>query len=343
MESLPLASLIIPVYNAEETLSACMESALNQSFRAIEIIAIDDASSDQSLPMLQHFAQKDARLRVIANPQNQGVAACRNAGITASRGSYLFFLDSDDFLAPQALELLLKIAAQNPCGLIAGNCFVEQENQQFAPADLSAMQPLLNRKFDDAATLYLAMDAVWDTVWGKLFKAAPIKALQLAFHDAKLGEDALFFWRFVLNSSDGFYFTDQPLYYYRRVSQSVSLTKNYNSRVDMAHSLAALHAALLENNQNNWPCEPFCRYAWKSFELWLPPVPGPAMLNYVRAAKTTFKRLNITGLTFLQKIWRFVLFYTPSLTLAAWALSLLRHLKNIRLKLLKKSGANKHE
>lgn len=100
----PEISVIVPIYNAGEYLAPCIRSVLNQTFADFELILIDDASTDDSLKVCQSF--DDARIRVIAKPQNEGVSRARNLGIDKADGRYLTFLDADDRLHPRFLELL---------------------------------------------------------------------------------------------------------------------------------------------------------------------------------------------------------------------------------------------
>jgi glycosyltransferase involved in cell wall biosynthesis len=97
-------SVIMPVYNAEAWLQRAIDSVLAQSHAHLELIAIDDGSSDRSPAMLDAYAAADARVRVLRQPSNGGVAAARNAGIAAAHGDYIAFLDADDWWHPAKLE-----------------------------------------------------------------------------------------------------------------------------------------------------------------------------------------------------------------------------------------------
>lgn len=99
-----LVSVIMPVYNAEAWLRRAIDSVLAQHHDRLELLAVDDGSSDRSPEMLQTYAAADARVRVLRQPCNGGVAAARNAGIAAARGGYIAFLDADDWWHPAKLE-----------------------------------------------------------------------------------------------------------------------------------------------------------------------------------------------------------------------------------------------
>lgn len=101
----PLVSVIVPVYNKEDYISETLDSVISQSLRNIEIIVIDDGSTDGSLSLCKQYAAKDVRIRVISQ-QNQGVISARNAAIATARAPFIFPLDSDDLIAPECLEKL---------------------------------------------------------------------------------------------------------------------------------------------------------------------------------------------------------------------------------------------
>ena len=105
MGSMAKISVIIPVYNAEKYLRECLDSIVNQTLKSIEVICINDGSTDNSLNILNEYAQKDERIRII-NQDHQGAGAARNNGLEAAKGEYLYFMDSDDYADIQMLEKL---------------------------------------------------------------------------------------------------------------------------------------------------------------------------------------------------------------------------------------------
>lgn len=114
----PKISVIIPVYNLEEYLEEGMNSILNQSFKDIEVIAVDDGSSDNSFDILNSFANKDNRVSVINLPQNRGQSAARNEGLKKAKGKYIYFFDGDDILKKNALEILYNEAEDNDLDVV---------------------------------------------------------------------------------------------------------------------------------------------------------------------------------------------------------------------------------
>ena len=110
-------SVIVPVYNVEEYLEECLDSIINQTLEDIEIICVNDGSTDNSLKILKKYAKKDNRIKII-NQKNCGSGCARNSGLNQSQGDYIFFLDSDDFIPLNALELTYDNAISNNSDLI---------------------------------------------------------------------------------------------------------------------------------------------------------------------------------------------------------------------------------
>lgn len=104
-----LISVVVPVYNRESTLRRCVDSVLRQTYENIEVILVNDGSSDNSENICREYAKTDSRVQVISK-ENGGLSSARNAGIDKSRGEYIFFIDSDDWIDPDTLEALLKAA-----------------------------------------------------------------------------------------------------------------------------------------------------------------------------------------------------------------------------------------
>ncbi len=128
MDADPLVSVIIPCYNGEAFLKEAIESALAQSYRQVEIIVVDDGSTDRSSEIAQKFPVRYIR------QQNRGLTASRNLGIRESRGSYIVFLDADDRLRPEAIETGLRVLAQHPeCAMAVGDhVFVSADGSYLA-------------------------------------------------------------------------------------------------------------------------------------------------------------------------------------------------------------------
>ena len=119
MEQDILISIIVPVYNVEKYLPRCVDSILNQTYRNLEVILVDDGTKDSCDVICDAYAQKDSRVRVI-HKENGGLSSARNAGIDIARGEYLGFVDSDDWIEPETYESLLELAKKYDVKLVCG-------------------------------------------------------------------------------------------------------------------------------------------------------------------------------------------------------------------------------
>ena len=117
MDNHALISVIIPVYNVEQYLCECVDSVINQTYKNLEIILVDDGSTDSSGKICDDYAHKDERISVI-HQKNSGLSGARNTGIDNASGDYIYFLDSDDYIDPNALESLIVIAEKNSSDIV---------------------------------------------------------------------------------------------------------------------------------------------------------------------------------------------------------------------------------
>lgn len=121
-------SIIVPVYNAERYLRACVDSILRQSYTDLEVILVDDGSKDTSPLICDEYAAQDQRVRVI-HQKNAGVAAARNAGLDAASGAYIAFVDSDDYIDPEMYEQMLGRALVHDCEVVMCDCLKERSDR----------------------------------------------------------------------------------------------------------------------------------------------------------------------------------------------------------------------
>ena len=116
--TVPKVSIIVPVYNVEKYLSACLDSLVNQTLRDIEIICVNDATQDASNLILEEFKHRDDRLVLLKHECNRGLSAARNTGLSIARGKYVYFMDSDDVLDLNAMEICFQEAERNSVDIV---------------------------------------------------------------------------------------------------------------------------------------------------------------------------------------------------------------------------------
>ena len=189
----PKVSVIVPVYNAAPYLAMAIGSALAQSLASIEVLCVDDASTDASLTLLRAIAVQDPRVRVLALPENRGASAARNAGMAAARGDFLFFLDADDSLPPSGLGDLLGAAESTGCSMAIGRlCWLREP---LAMADLTQLQS--NPAKASVVVSNLSESTYMQSVSGShccnLYERRMMEAAGIRYdEDLTYGEDQLF-------------------------------------------------------------------------------------------------------------------------------------------------------
>ena len=119
----PLVSVIVPVYNAGRWLPRCLDSVLGQTVHNLEVICVDDGSTDESRQVLEQMAERDPRIRPVYLKENQGVSKARNAALDMSKGEYIFFLDADDWIDPEHLEKMLYHTRNNNLDVLINSSY----------------------------------------------------------------------------------------------------------------------------------------------------------------------------------------------------------------------------
>lgn len=184
-----MVSVIVPVYKVEPYLNRCVESIVNQTYRDLEIILVDDGSPDACPAMCDAWAARDERIRVI-HKENGGLSDARNAGLDIAQGEYISFIDSDDWIARDMLAHLLSIMRKT--GAEIAECGVmEITDGKTPPVELECNRQKV-RVFETTEALYhlLIEDIFRPTVWNKLYCRACIAGLR--FEKGKIHEDVFF-------------------------------------------------------------------------------------------------------------------------------------------------------
>lgn len=235
-----LISIIIPVYNSSAYLDKCIGSVLMQTYKNIEVILVNDGSVDDSLEICKKYAGNDLRIKLI-NKDNSGVSSARNAGIRASSGRYIAFVDSDDAVSPDFCSKMLEAASNTASGpylIICGYDFVNEATgmvKHFIPAQ----KDILNREDLNDNYLQLFNDRHFLSVWGKLFSAEIIKGNDIYFNEhIHIGEDFVFLHEYMTHMPGiNVKLLSEALYTYY-VHNTQSLTKSGDaSRIERVREL----------------------------------------------------------------------------------------------------------
>ena len=264
----PEVSVIIPAYNSENFIAKALKSVLNQSFRNLEVILIDDASTDSTVRIARSF--RDRRLRIIKNEQNRGVSYGRNLGIKQAKGKWIALLDSDDWYAPQRLEKLIAAGKTANADAIADDLWLIGEGGKH-------WSTLLTESFEIEQAPIALIDAVtfvksdrlpainakrnWSLGYIKpLIKREFLLRNQIWYdEELKVGEDFTLYLE-CLKKQAQFYIIEEPYYYYRTrevslstrkptqyLSESCAITKSFIDREVTTAEECQLLKTLLEN------------------------------------------------------------------------------------------------
>lgn len=220
----PLISVIIPVYNVEEYLHECLESVINQTYKNIEIILIDDGSTDSSGDICDEYKHYDSRIEVI-HKKNGGLSDARNAGLAICAGEYISFVDSDDTIEYNMLEILLRNALDNNAEISMCRCNKIVDNRKinyFGTGNISTYQGR-NRIIDYLFFLHGTSIAVWL----KLYKK---DNLNLFFPVGKTNED-VFVVLDLVHEHSRLVIQDIGLYNYRLRLGSITHQKKYKRSI----------------------------------------------------------------------------------------------------------------
>ena len=191
MNHTELVSVIIPVYKVEKYLDKCVESVVNQTYKNLEIILVDDGSPDACPAMCDDWAQRDSRIKVI-HKQNGGLSSARNAGLDVCAGEYLYFLDSDDYIAKNCIEMLLNAIISDNSDMCIGNIMLVDELGNSVGSYVCKEQGIITPE-NIFSTYGNESTIIFIVAWGKLYKAKLFSDVR--FPERKLHEDEFTFYK----------------------------------------------------------------------------------------------------------------------------------------------------
>lgn len=216
MEYEPKISVIIPAYNAEEFIEVAIHSILNQSYKNIELLIVNDGSTDETLSVIRKY-EYDRRVSII-DQNNSGVSEARNKALDVATGAYCMFLDSDDWIGTDVVEHMVRaicdLSRKNPGKelLLAQNCTFIDEDKNKKENRISKINRGLNQRVLSSESALLEVGTskyILQSVWAKMFSLSVIKKHNLRFNiELSNGEDGLFVFQY-LNKADGLLYISQ--------------------------------------------------------------------------------------------------------------------------------------
>lgn len=232
-----MISVIVPAYNAEKWLERCVRSALAQTYGEVEIIIVDDGSADGTRTLADRLAAEEARTRVV-HRLNGGLSAARNTGIENARGEMLYFLDSDDYIAPDALETLYARMIETGAPMVVGGFVKVDEDGGFINRVVVPPAVVDERGYWDGygPVGRAGEQSEYVVSWGKLFKRSLFETER--FDEGKIHEDEFIIHRLVA-SAGKVAFADTDGYSYVQTAGSIMHTPKPSAFLDRAEALLA--------------------------------------------------------------------------------------------------------
>ena len=237
-----LVSIIIPVYNAEKYILRCVESVKKQSYKNIEIILVNDGSTDNSKKLCNEIINTDKRIKVI-NKENGGVHTARNEGIRIANGDYITFIDIDDWIEEDYILTLIKIIESKNIDLAICNykdVYIESNKEEYSSNDNGEDREINISELIDERFFF---NGLINPCWGKLYKMSIIKGQGIRFESLKLSEDTLFNLNY-LSFCKNIFITSKRLYFYVHYKNSNNLTSKVYK--DMFKDYLKVHKKYLE-------------------------------------------------------------------------------------------------
>lgn len=250
-----MVSIIVPVYNVEKCLGYCISSILNQTYQDIELILVNDGSTDQSLRICCNYRELDSRIKIIDIP-NGGVGNARNKGIEESKGEYLLFVDSDDYIASDMVENLFhKAQLYNKDIVICGMNIVELSGKNVKQIKQYSFDAIGNEVvydhmlFVEKLPVLVWKSALMEGPCNRIYNADIIRKNQLKFPtDTQYGEDFLFNLTYY-SKCNGAVLLNKPYYYYIFTNED-SLSQKYKKNLfqNQMRLMQAFKSMLIEQN-----------------------------------------------------------------------------------------------
>lgn len=218
-----LLSIIVPVYNAEKYLSCCLDSILNQSYKFIEVILVDDGSNDLSGDICDQYKERDKRIRVI-HKKNEGCSVARNVGIENAKGDLIAFVDADDIIDYQIYEILIHNLTMTKSDVSSCTYLRENDKRNMKPVKKHEIipEPLIFEGNEIFVSVTRNSKSIEGYIWNKVWKQSLIKHHKFR-EDIAMCEDSIFTWE-TLKDAKRVCYCDLPMYHY--LIQNSSATRS---------------------------------------------------------------------------------------------------------------------
>lgn len=239
-----MISIIVPVYNVERYLERCVNSLVNQTYKNIEIVLVDDGATDKSGSICDELSKQDVRIRII-HKENGGLSDARNVGIGVSKGEYILFVDSDDFVAKTTCEELIKVAKDTDADMVSfRELKVDEESGKLLDDDDIESKSVVVLTGHEAGKNYLYGRYIQHSAWSKLYKRELFE--RLLFPVGMLAEDYATTYQYVSFCKKVAWY-DRKLYYYSIRRNSIMTQRSMKLTLDVYKIACKVHEFELEH------------------------------------------------------------------------------------------------
>lgn len=251
-----MISVIVPVHNMEKNIKNCVESILNQTFREFELILVDDGSTDKGPEICDQYQCKYSQIKVI-HKENRGVSSARNCGIEHAKGKYLLFVDADDLIHPQMLQLFFEAAEKENADICMGGTIEADEFKTSMFQKCEGNYRCIEKKRDRLKNIYLSDKYKYWVAWGKMYKRETFN--EKIFEVGKNYEDNGLIFELLYNANKIIDFEDK-LYFYYRNPRGITKGDFSLKSLDIMWAFEK-QLIFLQEHQENWMTrEIFYRY-----------------------------------------------------------------------------------
>lgn len=246
-----LVTIVVPIYNVEKYLEKCLNSIIKQTYKNLEIICVDDGSPDNSIEILNIFAKKDSRIKIIRQ-ENQGLSGARNTGINNATGKYIMFIDSDDWIELDMVELMVTKMKKSNLDLVICGTFNNLSEKEYKTNNLDKIKKYIKNKTDGVSYFKIVTSKTnlfTASSCNKIYRLNLLKKEQLFFPEKRLYEDLLFSFKYLIYSKN-IDIVEKPLYhYFTKREGSITNTLNLKDSNDTLFTLQNLKEFLIKEKQ----------------------------------------------------------------------------------------------
>lgn len=239
-----LVSLVVPIYNVENYLSECIESIIGQRYKNIEIILVNDGSTDNCEVICKEYVAKDSRI-VLVNKKNGGLSEARNVGLAIAKGEYICFIDSDDYISECYVSSMLNKAISENADIVCCGFYKKKEQEIIDEICVDEQYAFSNKQA--LIDIFSAKSKIYPVAWNKLYKRSIFVDNNIIYPIGKLHEDELTTYK-LLYFSEKIVVLNQSLYSYRIRANSIMRNKFGQKRMEFINELTKIEEFINNNS-----------------------------------------------------------------------------------------------